>query len=167
MLNQHYKCTAEGSTYQDCNEQCDAKVTSKPYSDSEPDVSYAKRTLNFIKKLLGAFFMFTSPYAILTQVAIPYFFIAVFLAGMNQLTDLEIDKINKPYLPLASGQISFTTGVIIAASSLALSLWLGWVMGSWPLIVGLLWCCGLSIAYSINTSLKVTMKLIDRLYWRP
>ncbi len=27
----------------------------------------------------------------------------IFIVGLNQLTDIEIDKINKPYLPLASG----------------------------------------------------------------
>nr|KYP42561.1 Bacteriochlorophyll synthase 33 kDa chain [Cajanus cajan] len=125
--------------------------------------------------------MFTSPYAMTTQtlgiisasllaveklsdisplffigvlqVAVPHLFMGIFVAGMNQLTDLEIDKINKPYLPLASGQISFTTGVIIAASCLTLSLLLGWVIGSWPLIWGLLLCCFLWIAYSINVPL--------------
>ncbi|TKY53078.1 Glycinol 4-dimethylallyltransferase [Spatholobus suberectus] len=54
------------------------------------------------------------------QVAIPYLFMGIYVAGVNQLCDLEIDKINKPYLPLACGQISFTTGVIVAASCLTL-----------------------------------------------
>ncbi|KAL2323106.1 hypothetical protein Fmac_027485 [Flemingia macrophylla] len=178
MLNQHYKCTAEVSRYQDCNEQYVAKMTTRPYSDSEPHPSSAKNILDIMKKFWDAFFMFTSPYAILTQtlgvlsssllavekltdisplffigvlqVAIPYSFMAIFVAGMNQLTDLDIDKINKPYLPLASGQISFTTGVIITASFLTLSLWLGWVLGSWPLVWGIVSNCLLWIAYSVN-----------------
>ncbi|TKY53076.1 Glycinol 4-dimethylallyltransferase [Spatholobus suberectus] len=54
------------------------------------------------------------------QVAIPQLFMGIYSAGVNQLCDLEIDKINKPYLPLASGQISFTAGVIVAASCLTL-----------------------------------------------
>ncbi len=34
----------------------------------------------------------------------------VYITGLNQLTDIEIDKINKPYLPLASGAYSPRTG---------------------------------------------------------
>lgn len=30
----------------------------------------------------------------------------VFITGLNQITDIEIDRINKPHLPLASGEIS-------------------------------------------------------------
>ncbi|MEL7163792.1 MAG: UbiA family prenyltransferase, partial [Bacteroidota bacterium] len=30
----------------------------------------------------------------------------VYITGLNQLTDVEIDRINKPYLPLASGAYS-------------------------------------------------------------
>ncbi len=34
----------------------------------------------------------------------------VYITGLNQVTDVEIDKINKPYLPLASGAYSMQTG---------------------------------------------------------
>lgn len=34
----------------------------------------------------------------------------VYITGLNQLTDIEIDRINKPYLPLASGAYSVSTG---------------------------------------------------------
>ena len=34
----------------------------------------------------------------------------VYITGLNQLTDIEIDRINKPYLPLASGEYSVSTG---------------------------------------------------------
>ncbi len=37
----------------------------------------------------------------------------VYITGLNQLTDVEIDRINKPYLPLASGAYSLQTGRII------------------------------------------------------
>ncbi len=30
----------------------------------------------------------------------------IFIVGINQIEDIEIDKINKPYLPLASGELS-------------------------------------------------------------
>jgi len=46
----------------------------------------------------------------------------VYITGLNQLTDVEIDRINKPYLPLASGAYSITTGVAIVGVSVILSL---------------------------------------------
>lgn len=46
----------------------------------------------------------------------------IYIVGLNQLTDVEIDKINKPYLPLASGAYSITTGRILVGLSLAIAL---------------------------------------------
>jgi homogentisate phytyltransferase / homogentisate geranylgeranyltransferase len=34
----------------------------------------------------------------------------IYIVGLNQLEDVEIDKINKPYLPVASGEFSRKTG---------------------------------------------------------
>ncbi|BAY61042.1 hypothetical protein NIES22_11030 [Calothrix brevissima NIES-22] len=39
----------------------------------------------------------------------------VYIVGLNQLEDIEIDKINKPHLPLASGAFSITQGKLIVA----------------------------------------------------
>lgn len=57
----------------------------------------------------------------------------VYIVGLNQLTDVEIDKINKPHLPVAAGHFSPKTGwgIICFCGALALtlsafsSLWLG------------------------------------------
>ena len=46
----------------------------------------------------------------------------VYITGLNQLTDVEIDRINKPYLPLASGAYSLTTGFGIVGLCITLSL---------------------------------------------
>lgn len=46
----------------------------------------------------------------------------VYITGLNQLTDVEIDKINKPYLPLASGAYSIKTGRSIVILCLLLSI---------------------------------------------
>ena len=46
----------------------------------------------------------------------------VYITGLNQLTDVEIDRINKPYLPLASGDYTMTTGYLIVGLGLVLSL---------------------------------------------
>ena len=47
----------------------------------------------------------------------------MYITGLNQLTDTEIDKVNKPYLPLASGALSYTQGVLIVAISFIASLY--------------------------------------------
>lgn len=39
----------------------------------------------------------------------------IFITGLNQLVDIELDKINKPHLPLASGELSLSRGKFIVA----------------------------------------------------
>lgn len=46
----------------------------------------------------------------------------VFITGYNQVVDVNLDKINKPALPLASGKLSLTAGKSIVLASLILSL---------------------------------------------
>ena len=56
----------------------------------------------------------------------------VYIVGLNQLTDVDIDRINKPHLPLASGEFSITqgrwiigiTGVLAIAVSALSGMWL-------------------------------------------
>ncbi|KAM7469200.1 hypothetical protein LguiA_007383 [Lonicera macranthoides] len=77
----------------------------------------------------------------------------IYIVGLNQLSDIDIDKVNKPYLPLASGEYSVTTGVMIVSSFAIMSFWLGWVVGSWPLFWALFISFVLGTAYSINIPL--------------
>ncbi|QHO19725.1 Homogentisate phytyltransferase 1 [Arachis hypogaea] len=77
-------------------------------------------------------------------------FMNIYIVGLNQLSDIEIDKINKPYLPLASGEYSVGTGVTIVASFSFLNFWLGWIVGSWPLFWALFISFVLGTAYSID-----------------
>ncbi|XP_022886131.1 homogentisate phytyltransferase 1, chloroplastic-like [Olea europaea var. sylvestris] len=77
----------------------------------------------------------------------------IYIVGLNQLSDIEIDKVNKPYLPLASGEYSVTTGVMIISSFAMLSFSLGWIVGSWPLFWALFISFVLGTAYSINLPL--------------
>ncbi|XP_059286050.1 homogentisate phytyltransferase 1, chloroplastic isoform X2 [Lycium ferocissimum] len=53
-------------------------------------------------------------------------FMNIYIVGLNQLSDIEIDKVNKPYLPLASGEYSTQTGVIIVSSFAILLPLLRW-----------------------------------------
>ncbi|PIN04123.1 homogentisate phytyltransferase [Handroanthus impetiginosus] len=77
----------------------------------------------------------------------------IYIVGLNQLSDIEIDKVNKPYLPLASGEYSVRTGVAIVSSFAILSFWLGYTVGSWPLFWALFVSFALGTAYSINLPL--------------
>ncbi len=46
----------------------------------------------------------------------------IYIVGLNQITDIDIDRINKPNLPLASGAWSMRTGKIICAISFAIAV---------------------------------------------
>jgi homogentisate phytyltransferase/homogentisate geranylgeranyltransferase len=46
----------------------------------------------------------------LLQALVPALLMNVAIVGVNQLYDVEIDKVNKPYLPLASGELSMQQG---------------------------------------------------------
>uniref|UniRef100_A0A7N0RGK4 Uncharacterized protein n=1 Tax=Kalanchoe fedtschenkoi TaxID=63787 RepID=A0A7N0RGK4_KALFE len=59
-------------------------------------------------------------------------------------------QVNKPYLPLASGEYSNRTGVLIVTSFAIMSFALGWIVGSWPLFWALFISFLLGTAYSIN-----------------
>ncbi|KAJ4981833.1 hypothetical protein NE237_032670 [Protea cynaroides] len=116
-----------------------------------------------ILKKLEAFYHFCRPYSLVgTEVVIlsvaflpigsiadlsPKFFIGllqimvlqalnhIYIVGINQLFDVEIDKINKQYLPLASGE--FSTRDIVAISFLICVLSIGIVfMSKSPALLG-------------------------------
>jgi homogentisate phytyltransferase / homogentisate geranylgeranyltransferase len=72
----------------------------------------------------------------------------VYIVGLNQLEDIEIDKINKPHLPLASGAFNLQEARIIVAiagiAAVAISIWQG-VFLALTVIVSLL----IGTAYSL------------------
>ncbi len=73
----------------------------------------------------------------------------IYIVGLNQLTDIGLDKINKPYLPLASGSWSVRTGQAVVWTCFGVSLLVTLLLGSrW-----LNWTVGLSLllgtAYSL------------------
>ncbi|CAK8564121.1 unnamed protein product [Lathyrus sativus] len=173
-LNLYCKATEGGSTHQECNRKFIVKAAPEQSFESEQPAFDPK---NF----LDAFYRFSRPHTVIgTALSIlsvsllaveklsdisPLFFTGVleavvaalfmniYIVGLNQLSDVEIDKINKPYLPLASGEYSFATGAIIVASSSILSFWLGWIVGSGPLLCALFISFVLGTAYSINVPL--------------
>lgn len=86
----------------------------------------------------------------LLEAVVAALFMNIYIVGLNQLFDVEIDKVNKPNLPLASGEYSFTTGIAIVSTFAAMSFGVAWVVGSWPLFWALFISFILGSAYSIN-----------------
>ncbi|KAJ7955802.1 Homogentisate phytyltransferase 1, chloroplastic [Quillaja saponaria] len=149
--------------------------------ESDPGAYDSKSIWNNVKNVLDAFYRFSRPHTVIgtalsiisvsllapekladfsplfftgvLEAVVAAFFMNIYIVGLNQLTDIDIDKVNKPYLPLASGEYSVRTGVIIVASFSILSFWLGWVVGSWPLFWALFISFVLGTAYSINLPL--------------
>lgn len=68
----------------------------------------------------------------LSACMLPALLMNVYITGLNQITDVEIDKINKPYLPIAAGALSKQHGIIVVIMSLISSLLLI-RSAAWPL----------------------------------
>ncbi|CAL0307011.1 unnamed protein product [Lupinus luteus] len=180
-LNNPYKGIKGGSTCQGCNRKYVVKAASEQSFESESRGLDPKNIWDSVKNSLDVFYRFSRPHTVIgTALSIisvsllavekasdlsPLFFTGVmeavvaalfmniYIVGLNQLYDVEIDKVNKPYLPLASGEYSFHTGVLIVASFSIMSFWLGWVVGSWPLFWALFISFVLGTAYSIDVPL--------------
>ena len=72
----------------------------------------------------------------------------IYIVGLNQITDVEIDRINKPYLPLASGAFSMRMGYGLITVSVLLSLGIAIYIGKYLLLTVLL-SLALGTAYSL------------------
>ncbi|KAL2340281.1 hypothetical protein Fmac_008221 [Flemingia macrophylla] len=181
-LKHHYRFLEAGFTRKEYANSHVVNVAPTESSEFETQDSSPKSTWGSIKDFLGAFYRFSRPHTIigtalsivsvsllalekssdisttffagLLQAVVAALFMNVYIVGLNQLSDIEIDKINKPYLPLASGEYSFTTGVIIVASFSVLSFWLAWIVGSWPLF----WA--LSISFVLGTTYSIDLPLL-------
>ena len=72
----------------------------------------------------------------------------LYIVGLNQIADIQLDKLNKPHLPLASGEMNRSTAHIIITVSALVSVIsaysAGWLMLALVLIVG-----ALGTAYSV------------------
>ena len=90
---------------------------------------------------LVCLFLFATPKALwftkqflvsLFSAIIPSLLMNLYITGLNQVTDVDIDKINKPYLPIAAGQMSMQRGILVVVTSLIASL-LMVRQANWPL----------------------------------
>ncbi|XP_059461052.1 homogentisate phytyltransferase 1, chloroplastic isoform X1 [Corylus avellana] len=182
LLRHHIGRFEERTTfYKRIDKKCLVNAASGHPLESEPGAYKPKSIGDSFKNALDAFYRFSRPHTVIgTALSIisvsllaveklsdisPLFFTGVleavvaalfmniYIVGLNQLTDIDIDKVNKPYLPLASGEFSIGTGLMIVTSFSILSFWLGWIVGSWPLFWALFISFLLGTAYSINLPL--------------
>ena len=72
----------------------------------------------------------------------------VYIVGLNQLWDIDIDKINKPDLPLASGEFNVLQGRLIVGVTGILSLLISSLAGVWLLAT-------VAISLTIGTAYSV------------
>ncbi|XP_031256834.1 homogentisate geranylgeranyltransferase, chloroplastic-like [Pistacia vera] len=86
----------------------------------------------------------------LLKALVPSILMNIYIVGLNQLFDVEIDKVNKPYLPLASGDFSMGTGTAIVSAALLMSLGMGIISKSPPLVFALLIGGLLGTVYSVE-----------------
>ena len=72
----------------------------------------------------------------------------IYIVGLNQITDVEIDRVNKPWLPIASGAYSMRTAYWIIGISVLISLVIAVILGRYLLLTVLL-SLALGTAYSL------------------
>lgn len=71
---------------------------------------------------------------------VPSLLMNLYITGLNQITDVEIDRINKPNLPIAAGILSRRAALVVVVVSLVASLTMG------PMLYPQLSTAGLSFA---------------------
>ncbi|KAJ0541274.1 putative homogentisate phytyltransferase [Helianthus annuus] len=86
----------------------------------------------------------------LMQALVGGMFMQMYVCGFNQICDIELDKVNKPYLPLAAGELSMTTAIIVSSISAVMGFSIAWIVGSPPLFWGFVGWFTVATAYSAN-----------------
>ncbi|KAL8189487.1 hypothetical protein R6Q57_029053 [Mikania cordata] len=182
-LNGHYQHVTEIQLHQRRNKtKFLANIASK-FSDntSDPGDSQPKIIGKSLGATLGLIYKYSRAYTLKGTVlsiisssllavhnlsdVTPSFFLGVlqaivgaclanlYVVGINQLSDIDIDRVNKPYLPLPSGELSVTTGILLTSLYALLGFVLGLMSKSWPLKLGLILWYAFGTAYSVNIPL--------------
>jgi homogentisate phytyltransferase/homogentisate geranylgeranyltransferase len=71
----------------------------------------------------------------------------VYIVGLNQCEDVELDRVNKPWLPIPAGELSLARARLIVTASAALALALAVTQG-WVEIAAVLAAMAIGTAYS-------------------
>ncbi|XP_058068002.1 probable homogentisate phytyltransferase 1, chloroplastic isoform X3 [Magnolia sinica] len=126
LSNHHIKSTdGKAAIYRMSRRQSHVNATSGHPLESEPEAFSSKGSW---KTSLDIFYRFSRPHTV-------------------------IGTVNKPNLPLASGEYSVKTGILIVLSFAVLSFFIWWIVRSWPLFWALFISFLLGTAYSINLPL--------------
>lgn len=72
----------------------------------------------------------------------------VYIVGLNQLTDVDLDRINKPWLPLAAGSLSRRAATRLVVGALAVTVVVGAIGSAW-LLGAVVLAAALGTAYSL------------------
>ncbi|OIW16404.1 hypothetical protein TanjilG_19120 [Lupinus angustifolius] len=148
-------CTVSrrGFTYQEYKRNYVVHAASDQSFEYEHQAQDLKSNSSSLKDALSILYHFSRPYA---AFGLAMMSTSMSLLAVEKLSDLSLTfftgwlQINKPYLPLPSGKLSYTNGVFIVASSLILGLWFAWMIGSWPLFWTLSGSYVFSAAYSVD-----------------
>jgi len=72
--------------------------------------------------------LWTQLFPVLLVGLVPALLMNIYIVGLNQLCDIPVDRVNKPYLPLASGELSVPAAVSLVGmcllGSFSLGFWL-------------------------------------------
>eukprot|EP00658_Telonema_sp_P-2_P011519 TRINITY_DN14408_c0_g2_i2.p1 TRINITY_DN14408_c0_g2~~TRINITY_DN14408_c0_g2_i2.p1 ORF type:complete len:490 (+),score=115.19 TRINITY_DN14408_c0_g2_i2:355-1824(+) len=77
----------------------------------------------------------------------------LYIVGINQIFDVEIDKVNKPYLPIASGEWSVEFAAQLSVGLLGVGIGIGFMYGTPALQYTLVASAALGTAYSTDLPL--------------
>ncbi|KAG5562917.1 hypothetical protein RHGRI_005603 [Rhododendron griersonianum] len=153
-------------------------ISGDEYPSTTPKDNHPGSNQSGICKNLNAFYQFSRPHTVigtligitsvsllplestadisvqffvgLLKALVPSILMNIYVVGLNQLFDVDIDKVNKPYLPLASGEFSMELGWAIVSTFLLMSFTLGIMFQSPPLLCALIVSFLLGSAYSIE-----------------
>ncbi|XP_076892639.1 homogentisate phytyltransferase 1, chloroplastic-like [Bidens hawaiensis] len=120
---------------------------SRPYAAIATVLSVISTSLLAVERLSDLSSLF---YVKVFQAIVGGIFMQIYVCGFNQICDIEIDKINKPYLPLASGELTMKTAIIVTTLSTIMSLSIVYISDSKPLFCGLFAWFLVGTAYSAN-----------------
>ncbi|MFS7967062.1 putative homogentisate phytyltransferase [Helianthus anomalus] len=83
----------------------------------------------------------------LMQALVGGMFMQMYVCGFNQICDIELDK---PSLPLAAGELSMRTAIIVSSISAVMGFSIALIVGSPPLFWGFVGWFTVATAYSAN-----------------
>jgi len=103
---------------------------SRPHTIYGTITSVLALHLSMIPSDIGLMYAFDSQFLkMVSHAMISALFINVYIVGLNQVTDVEIDKVNKPDLPIAKGDLSMKAGIATILTCLVAGITIGFLPG--------------------------------------